>query len=179
MVRPTDEGERLLRTNPNLGISARIIEGYERSDGRYFPAAFQHVLGTLDPRIPALGPWEPVAEMSNEGPVPVLDLSKGYYFEGQRHTVDLAALVRGAPGGDVGARRAPGSQGTGSPAIRWPRLRWIEQKRCRTATYRHRRRRPRGPRLRAHGCSIAARRPRPAQAESALSHSICSWATRL
>ena len=33
-------------------MSARIVEDYARSDGKFFTAAVQHVLGTLDPRIP-------------------------------------------------------------------------------------------------------------------------------
>jgi hypothetical protein len=59
-VKATDRGNQVLSTNPALGVSARIVEGYERSDGRYFPAAIQHVLATLDPRIPALGPWQTI-----------------------------------------------------------------------------------------------------------------------
>ena len=72
-MEPTEAGDRLLRINPRLGVSARIIEGYDRSDGRSFPAAIQHVLGTLDPRIPSMGPWAAV-EASNVPDV-VLDLS--------------------------------------------------------------------------------------------------------
>jgi len=70
----TERGERVLSENPRLGVSARIVEQYNRSDGQFYPAAIQHVLGTLDPRIPALGAWTPV-EMSNEGGM-VIDLSQ-------------------------------------------------------------------------------------------------------
>lgn len=72
-MKPTPEGNKLLLTNPKLGVSARIVEEYERSDGKFFPAAIQHVLGTLDPRIPGLGAWEAV-EMSN-APEMIIDLS--------------------------------------------------------------------------------------------------------
>ena len=72
-MEPTEAGDRLLKMNPRLGVSARIIEGYDRSDGKTFPAAIQHVLGTLDPRIPSMGPWSAV-EASNM-PDKVLDLS--------------------------------------------------------------------------------------------------------
>jgi hypothetical protein len=61
----TDRGQGVLATNPELGVSARIVEDYARSDGKYFPAAIQHVLGTLDPRIPGLGAWRAV-EAANE-----------------------------------------------------------------------------------------------------------------
>ena len=58
---PTPRGQQVLADNPGLGVSARIVEEYDRSDGKYFPRAIQHVLGTLDPRIPGMGGWEAVA----------------------------------------------------------------------------------------------------------------------
>ena len=72
-VKTTPKGSKTLAENPRLGVSARIVEGYDRSDGKFYPQAVQHVLGTLDPRIPNLGAWEAV-EMSG-GPDFVLDLS--------------------------------------------------------------------------------------------------------
>jgi hypothetical protein len=57
---PTERGERVLRDNPGCGVSARIVESYERADGKFYPKAIQHVLATLDPRIPALGGWQSV-----------------------------------------------------------------------------------------------------------------------
>jgi hypothetical protein len=73
----TPAGERILAENPMLGVSARNMENYSRSDGRHFPAAIQHILGTLDPRIPALGPWAPV-DMAN-GPAVYIDLSSSHW----------------------------------------------------------------------------------------------------
>jgi hypothetical protein len=73
-VRTDEAGSQVLERNPKLGVSARIVEGYARSDGKHFPAAVQHVLGTLDPRIPGLGAWEAV-EAANPVPDTVLDLS--------------------------------------------------------------------------------------------------------
>ena len=72
-LKPTDQGAQVLRDNPYLGVSARIVESYARSDGQFFPAAVQHVLGTLDPRIPGLGEWTR-SEMAN-APRLVIDLS--------------------------------------------------------------------------------------------------------
>ena len=75
ILEPTPRGEAVLRENPYLGVSARIVEQYSRADGQFFPAAIQHVLGTLDPRIPGLGSWQPV-EMANGGDSAVtIDLS--------------------------------------------------------------------------------------------------------
>lgn len=64
-LKPTDAGEKTLLENPRLGVSARIVEDYARSDGKFFPAAIQHVLATLDPRIPGLGPWQAI-EAAND-----------------------------------------------------------------------------------------------------------------
>ncbi len=69
----TQRGQRTLQDNPYLGVSARIVEQFQRADGKFYPAAIQHVLGTLDPRIPGLGAWRSV-DMANESSV-VIDLS--------------------------------------------------------------------------------------------------------
>lgn len=78
-VQTTPEGSKVIEGNPRLGVSARIVEGYDRSDGKFFPAAIQHVLGTLDPRIPGLGPWQAI-EASNDD-VQVIDLSGELFTE--------------------------------------------------------------------------------------------------
>ncbi len=78
-VKTTPKGSQTLAENPRLGVSARIVEGYDRSDGKFYPQAVQHVLGTLDPRIPNLGAWEAV-EMANP-PDFVLDLSNLTFAE--------------------------------------------------------------------------------------------------
>lgn len=77
---PTAEGEKLLKDNPWLGVSARIVEQYARADGQFYPAAVQHVLATHDPRITGLGPWQAI-EASNT-PALVIDLT-GASFAGE------------------------------------------------------------------------------------------------
>jgi hypothetical protein len=79
-MHPTERGKRVLTDNPGVGVSARIVEGYDRSDGKFFPRAIQHVLGTLDPRIPGMGGWQAV-EAANDVQVTV-DLS-GEVFAGK------------------------------------------------------------------------------------------------
>jgi hypothetical protein len=74
----TPEGEQVLAANPKLGVSARIVEDYARSDGARFPAAIQHVLGTLDPRIPGLGGWQAI-EAATPEPDQVIDLSAAHF----------------------------------------------------------------------------------------------------
>lgn len=62
---------------PDLGVSARIVEDYERADGKFFPAAIQHVLGTLDPRITGMRPWQAVEAANDDGEV--IDLTGAEY----------------------------------------------------------------------------------------------------
>lgn len=91
----TERGERVLTENPQLGVSARIVEQYSRADGKFFPAAVQHVLATLDPRVTGLGAWQPV-DMSNDGGL-VIDLSSSSFPGDQppAYADDLDALVDG------------------------------------------------------------------------------------
>lgn len=69
----TDEAAAAVLANPSLGVSARIVEGYDRADGKKFGRALQHVLGTLDPRVPGMKPWEAVADLS--GSSDLIDLT--------------------------------------------------------------------------------------------------------
>jgi hypothetical protein len=73
----TEDGSKILHDNPRLGVSARITEDYQRADGQFYPAAIQHVLGTLDPRVPGLGPWQQV-DLANDD-IPVIDLSESTF----------------------------------------------------------------------------------------------------
>lgn len=82
----TERGDKVLRENPKLGVSARIVEDYARSDGRFFSAAVQHVLGTLDPRIPNLGGWQAV-EASNDVDT-IVDLSSAVFKGEERKVAD-------------------------------------------------------------------------------------------
>lgn len=62
---------------PDLGVSAKIVEQYERADGRFFPAAIKHVLGTLDPRITGMRPWQAIEAANEDGEV--IDLTAEQY----------------------------------------------------------------------------------------------------
>jgi hypothetical protein len=126
---PTQAGQAVLTDNPGLGVSARIVEGYDRADGKFFPKAIQHVLGTLDPRIPGMGGWAAV-EAANDAVTVTLDLSAAYFAgeePGMPELTDdqqarlaklldldpdkLAALV--AAGGGAGLGQAPVLNGDG------------------------------------------------------------------
>lgn len=75
IVSLSDDAAALVRENPKFGVSVRLLEDLERMDGKKFPAALQHVLGTFDPRMTGMRPWQAV-EMSNEGVDNVLDLTE-------------------------------------------------------------------------------------------------------
>lgn len=74
-VAATPEGAKILEENPKLGISARIINDYDRADGKHYAAAMQHVLATHDPRIPGLGSWDNVDSFSNADESDIIDLT--------------------------------------------------------------------------------------------------------
>jgi hypothetical protein len=76
------DAAQLVKANPKLGVSARIVEQYDRADGKTFPRAMQHVLGTLDPRLPGLGAWTEVALSGYDSQDTVLDLTAAE-FEGE------------------------------------------------------------------------------------------------
>lgn len=98
----TPEGEKVLAANPKLGVSARIVEDYARSDGQFFKSAVQHVLGTLDPRIPGLGAWEAI-EAANPAPDTVLDLTAEQF-------TDVAPQDKAAKKAAKAARKAEKQQ---------------------------------------------------------------------
>jgi hypothetical protein len=83
-VAATAEGAKWLEENPKLGISARIVNEYDRSDGKHFKAAMQHVLATHDPRIPGLGPWSSVENYSNDDQDDILDLTAQKFDEPEK-----------------------------------------------------------------------------------------------
>lgn len=74
-VSATPDGAKILSQNSKLGISARIVNDYDRADGKHYDAAMQHVLATHDPRITGLGPWSEVNSFSNDDLADILDLT--------------------------------------------------------------------------------------------------------
>jgi hypothetical protein len=73
------EAARYLTEYPDLGISAKIVEDYERADGKFYPAAIKHVLGTLDPRITGMREWQEIAAANDDGDGEVIDLTAEKY----------------------------------------------------------------------------------------------------
>lgn len=81
----SERGDALLRENPKLGVSARIVEDYDRADGKHFDRAVQHVLGTMDPRVTGMKPWEAIS-LSNSD-LDVLDLSAAIFIDQKEATM--------------------------------------------------------------------------------------------
>lgn len=112
IVTLSDDAAALVRDHPKLGVSARIVERLERADGKSWPAAIQHVLGTWDPRITGMAPWEAV-ELSTSGESvvdlssEVIDLGKEEDMSGpltDEETTTLAGLL-----GKLGYKLEPAS----------------------------------------------------------------------
>jgi hypothetical protein len=80
IVELTEAGAELIHHNPKLGVSARILEGVERADGRKAPLAIRHVCGTLDPELAGMRGWESLSDLSSSyGHVRLVDLTAATY----------------------------------------------------------------------------------------------------
>lgn len=73
-VVPSKKTRGILKDNPRLGVSARIVPGLTKSDGRRFDFAIQHVLLTMDPRVTGMKPWQTV-DLSVDDNRRVVDLT--------------------------------------------------------------------------------------------------------
>lgn len=74
------EGAKLVAANPKLGVSARIMQGLAKSDGRKFGRVLRHVLATMDPRVTGMRPWQAV-DLSMDDGIEVVDLTAETYEE--------------------------------------------------------------------------------------------------
>lgn len=57
VIAATPEGDEAIRTTPGLAAAPRLFEDYRTADGRTWPVALQHILGTTQPIITGLRPW--------------------------------------------------------------------------------------------------------------------------
>lgn len=79
---PDEASASVVRKNPKLGVSARILEGHtRRSDGKVFSRAIRHVLGTMDPYVNGMKPWTEIALSGYTPKGKVLDLTSASYEE--------------------------------------------------------------------------------------------------
>lgn len=66
IVFPNRDAAKAVIDNPDLGVSARIIDGgRESSDGTSVSRGIVHVLGTLDPQVSGMSGWQ-TADLSTE-----------------------------------------------------------------------------------------------------------------
>lgn len=84
IVFATKEAAKSVLDNPNLGVSARIREGVQRSDGSTVARGLIHVLGTLDPQVSGMSPWQATDLSTEQGDV--LDLSDKEYEDMAKQT---------------------------------------------------------------------------------------------
>jgi hypothetical protein len=70
----TPEGAKVVKRNPKLGVSARIMDMVQHADGRKFGRSIRHVLATMNPRITGMTPWQ-VVDLSEDEETEVVDLT--------------------------------------------------------------------------------------------------------
>lgn len=90
VVFPSQEAAKAVLDNPELGVSARIRPNVQRSDGSTVPAGLIHVLGTLDPQVSGMKPWQ-ATDLSNDEDE-ILDLSEEEYDEMPKSTEGQKAI---------------------------------------------------------------------------------------
>lgn len=54
------DAAKLVDQHPKLGVSVSIKEQFSRADGKHYPRALAHVLGTFEPMLPGMSPWQTV-----------------------------------------------------------------------------------------------------------------------
>jgi hypothetical protein len=72
-----EEAAKYVEKYPNFGVSPRLVVGLKRMDGKTFPAAIQHVAGTVVPRASGMSPWEKIELSEDDMPdtVTIIDFS--------------------------------------------------------------------------------------------------------
>ncbi len=83
LIEADRDAERAIKKNPRLGVSARIVQGIQKADGRSFKRAINHVLLTMNPRVSGMEPWQAVDLSNGEDiDIEVVDLTAEHYTEG-------------------------------------------------------------------------------------------------
>jgi hypothetical protein len=97
LIELTEDGAEVVRKNPRLGVSARLVSD-PTEDGR-FPVAIEHVCGTLNPRVNGLRPWETdsVRSLTQSSQYEVIDLSSARYMADPTFTDQHLAKLNELP----------------------------------------------------------------------------------
>lgn len=101
VLRLNQQGQRAVELNNKLGVSARILEDVTLG-GKPYRRVVQHVLGTVDPQIRDMSPWEKVSSVDLSGGTvsESLDLSDTTYersVDMPKGTGDTVTLELSAP----------------------------------------------------------------------------------
>ena len=96
-------------TTPASAFPPASARATSAATARTSPDAVQHVLGTLDPHVPALGPWQ-TADLANSGGGHVIDLS-GWEYDGEAGGLGLTDADLATVLGRVGALESAGLLG--------------------------------------------------------------------
>lgn len=79
LIQADRTAERVIKKNPRLGVSARIVQGINKADGRSFKRAINHVLLTMNPRVSGMEPWQAVDLSDEDATNEVVDLTAATY----------------------------------------------------------------------------------------------------
>lgn len=82
LIEADEEAAKAIEKNPKLGVSARIRQMVEKSDGRKFPRAVEHICLTMNPRVTGMEPWQAVDLSDEDADIEVVDLTAENYQEG-------------------------------------------------------------------------------------------------
>lgn len=97
----TPKGAKVVKDNPRLGVSARIMGGVEHADGRTFGRSIRHVLATMNPRLTGMKPWQAAMDLSDDEEIEVVDLTALSYKEGSPMATKSKAKAKGKPANGV------------------------------------------------------------------------------
>lgn len=102
LIEADETAAKAIEKNPKLGVSARIRQGLEKSDGRKFDRAIEHICLTMNPRVTGMEPWQAVDLSDEDADIEVVDLTAENYGKeedmGVRRTAKKAASSKKAKG---------------------------------------------------------------------------------
>lgn len=83
LIEADRDAAKAIRKNPKLGVSARIRQMIEKSDGRKFNRAIEHICLTMNPRVTGMEAWQAVDLSAEDADIEVVDLTAANYQEGK------------------------------------------------------------------------------------------------
>jgi hypothetical protein len=76
---PKDTHDLIQKTGKKLGVSVKVTRNRELPNGKTYPSALIHVLGTLDPKITQMGAWQELAAANEDSEEDVIDFTAFSY----------------------------------------------------------------------------------------------------